>query len=444
MVKETKKRILIALIMGLLLVIMTGCGFSIGSPTKSEHQADLFPDKYEGQKGTKSTYMAYTFTLDGLGEMQVYVDTTEGHKFELEEENSGFNILDKDGNTVLYAACMNNDAYRTLTAQIDDVETINGRDFLYIENNGSIDAFSYMADCGLDCGLVLESHTDADVFRLVAFRGTALEGASSDPYAYKGTASDTELNDEDDQKDGAELKDNATDEDSTQSSQKSGKMSTLDADVENALATLDTDYNKINWGITYAPYEDYPGFVISIAPFVEYGENCLLVAFTNLYEDQVSFSADAVAYGTDGSEIGSTFFYTGTLCKGNTLIDTINCGDGIPDGRIHWENCDLNFDPIDDYVAGEADVTISGSAEDGYLTVDYEMYCSEDTDMIPGEVIFVLTDEKGNVIAVDTDYVDEIIAAGNSYIGSCDIFADEDVLKKTADYAMFVAPARAE
>lgn len=453
--KKTWRSITTIIITAVLLFTVTGCSFSIGSvPEKNkEEQEDLFPDAEEDRKNF--SYKAYDFSLTDLGDMTVYVDTTEGYDFELEKDNNGFNILDEDGDAVLYAACMTEEMYQSLTAEVDGVETINGRDFLYRENgDGSIDAFSYMADCGLDCGLVMESHTGEDVFRLVAFRGEALAGASSDPYDYKGDAPKaddddsvtgyTDVEEPDEYVPIGEIDKRsatATGPDNVPAGPDSTN-SFLDADVEEILASLDTDYNKINWGVTYAPFEEYPGFVVSVAPFLDFGDCSLLIGFTNLYEEPVSFSGDAVAYGADGNEVGSTFVYTGTICKGNTLIATINCGEDIPDGRISWSGCRMNFDPVKEYAAWEADVSIGGNAGDGYLTAEYSMSCVEDADMLPGEIIIILLDEKGNVLAVQTHYEDEVVASGSVCNGSFDIYQEEDLLNQTADYVMFVSPEK--
>lgn len=416
--KKTKRKMITILMTAVLLFTVTGCSFSVGSTPEQEgqeKQEDLFPDAGKDRKS--ASYKAYDFSLEGLGNMTVYVDTTEGHDFELVTDNSGFNIVNKDGEAVLYAACLSYENYQSLTAEVHSVKTINGRTFLYRENgDGSIDVFCYMADCGLDGGLVMESHTEEDVFHLVAFRGTAVESSLARDLTRSSTWEEADTAEPD----------------------------MAEPDAGQAITSSDTDYDKINWGVSYAPFENYPGFVVSVAPFIDYGDYILLIAFTNSYEDPVSFSGDATAYGENDSEVGSTFVYTGTICKGNTLIATINCGEDMPDGRIHWSDCSLNFDPVKEYAPWEADVNISGDPGDGYLTAEYSISCVENTDMIPGEIVMILVDEDGNVIAVESHYEDTLVAGGDTCNGSFSIYQEEALLKQTADYVMFASPEKSE
>lgn len=176
---------------------LTACGFNIGSTGKSEGYKDLFPDAAANLSGSyKTSNLSYRFTVDGdYGEMTVHVDTSNGHSFEVIEDGpAGFKIKDSDGNDALYAVCLDKDQYAELTSRCLEVKTVNGREFLYCKNgDGSEDLFSYMDDCGLNCGLALEVHDgNYDNFRLVAFRGEPLEGSTTDVHAYQGSPSDEE------------------------------------------------------------------------------------------------------------------------------------------------------------------------------------------------------------------------------------------------------------
>ena len=177
--RKTGKTFIMTIMTAVLLFTVTGCSFSVGSTPEQEkeeereqgkeEQEDFFPDAEKDRKSV--SYKAYDFSLEDLGNMIVYMDTTQGHDFELVADNNGFNIVNKDGDAVLNAACVSEEMYQSLTAEVDSVETINGREFLYRKNgDGSIDIFSYMDDCGLDAGLVMESRTGEEVFQLVAFR----------------------------------------------------------------------------------------------------------------------------------------------------------------------------------------------------------------------------------------------------------------------------------
>lgn len=455
--RKTIKSLIVLMILLVTLLCVTGCEIKIGgkdddSKGKKESYKDLFPDA-AAEKGSfaKSSNLCYKFTLGSYGEMLVYVDTSEGHKFELQNENGGFNILDKDGEIVLYVACIEKAGYQVYVADINDVKTINNRDFFYRENaDGSTDVFSYMADCGLDCGMVMETKGDSDAFRLVAFRGNPIEGASSDIYAYKESSDgndpvDTTTEDTDATEDIIVTEEETEEtEDVTEDSGNTGATtnSSLDPDVKKQMDALDTDYSKINWGVQYSPFAEYPGFVISVAPTFSYGQYGLAIAFTNLYSDPVAFQGDATALASDGSEVGTTTVYTETLCNGNTVIYTILCED-MPDGRIHWENAKLDTDPYDGYEPWTADYSVTGNPSDGYLTVEYSMSSVNNVDIIRGTVVCVLIDSNGNIVDVAYDYNYDTIAAGEKAQGSCSVYNDEERLKTVADVAIFAAPAPA-
>lgn len=190
-----RKRFAIVATIGMVIaVLLTGCSFSAGSSAKSEDYKDIFTDRYEEASKDnkyKGTMVAYNYSLPGYGEMQIYVDTTEGHKFELVENSSAFQVKDKDGNLAVTGMIMDKDQYAQYSAYANDNYVINGRQFYGLVNEyGSLDLYSYAADCGVDGGLVLEA-TEESLFRLVAFRGTPIEGAL-DQAAYKGVAEGTE------------------------------------------------------------------------------------------------------------------------------------------------------------------------------------------------------------------------------------------------------------
>lgn len=177
---------------------MMGCSFSIGDIeyTNNESYKDIFTDAND-KAFYSSKMMSYTYSVDGYGEMQVYVDTSDKHSFELIDEPAGFKVLDAEGDVVLRGVCMGEEEYAEYTAFFEDTTTVNGRKFFYRENEGddTIDICSYMADCGLDCGIVLEVYDedDKDCFSLLAFRGEPLKDASSSIYHYQGDPENYEL-----------------------------------------------------------------------------------------------------------------------------------------------------------------------------------------------------------------------------------------------------------
>ena len=175
---------------------------------------------------------------------------------------------------------------------------------------------------------------------------------------------------------------------------------------------------------------------------VAYDEIHLLIGFTNLYNDNISLSGEAVALGADDAEIGSTYIYTGAIGGGNTVLADINCGDQKPDGRIRWKEITSETDTLTTYVPWEADWTIEDHISDSYLTVNYEFYGAGGQAIVPGEVNFVLLDEQGNVLAKDMTYLGDEVAAGEKYAGSEDIYSDKELLAATKDMAVFATSTK--
>ncbi len=429
---------------------VTGCSFSFGDTSDvNERHEELFPDKATASK-LKTSYIAYEFSLDGRGSMKVYVDTSEGHKFELDKENSGFSIKDKDGTEALHAYCMEEETYKSATAGIENVRNINDRDFFYDKVKDYHSLFSYMADCGLDCGMIMQS-TDESAFGLVSFEGTSIEGASDDIYFYQGTLSagsepittETAVTTIETETEAAPTETSLKSETVLTSAATAGKLvsSSLSPEAEELLSELQTDYHKINWGVRYPVSEELPYLVISIAPFMSYDENCLLIGITNLYDRDISFTGSATAVSKDDEVVGSAYVYTGTVGSGNTVFQPIYCGSKLPDGRIKWENCSIETELYESFVPWEADYTLTKNA-DGGLTLAYSIWGSGGTETVPGNIYAMLIDGSGNVLAFDKDFSADRIPAGEKYEGKINFDQDNDMLAGAADVCMFAVSAK--
>ena len=437
------KRLLVAVLAVALCLGMSACSFHVGTSTKSEDYKELFPDRAASLGSSyKTSNLAYNYSLGDYGSMQVYVDTSEGHSFELDDTYGGFSIKDKDGNEVFHTYPLPNDEYANMTSYVDEVKTINGRQFFYSLDQLYTHCYTYLADCGIDCGMLFETDQDESVFSLVAFRGTPIDGASSDPYAYKGESADiAEEPEEDDLYVDEEIDEDVAEDDTADGADEKGALTTttLSSDVEAALNSLDTDYSNIYWGVRYSLDPEMPGLVVSVTPFREYDQNSLLLAFTNMYEKPVAITGTAKGLSQDGEEIGETFLYTGAIGPANTVIAKINCGDDTPDGRVRWEDVSIDTDPSGKYVPWECDWSVTGNPEDSYITVNYEFYSANNEPMKLGEVHFVLLDESGFVLADEMDFVDEETPAGEKYTGSEDIYGDPELLKAAKGIAIFAS-----
>ncbi len=200
----------------------------------------MFPDAAANLDGSyKTSNLSYRFTVDGdYGEMTVHVDTSNGHSFEIIEDGpAGFKIKDSDGNY--------------------------------------------------------------DNFRLVAFRGEPLEGSTTDVHAYQGTPADegAAVEETPDAVDENEKSTDVNAEDTTTT--QTTANANLDSEIASTLNGLNTDYNKVKWGSVYSIFPDNPGIVISVAPGKLFNEDILVVAITNLYDQEISFSGSAKARGKD-------------------------------------------------------------------------------------------------------------------------------------------------
>ena len=422
-----------------IVLSLSACSFSIGTISEKEDHKDIFID---APNSNTHASLQYVFKLDNYGKMNVWVDTTNGHKFELVQENSGFNILDKDGKALLYCGCTSRENYETLVAGVDKVKTVNGRDFFYRENgDGSIDLFSYMADCGLDAGLVMETREGFDVFRLVAFRGTPIEGASSDIYAYKPKAVTTEQTTVPEETVPEETETQATTAAPETTAESAASVTnSQQLSPEEILASLPSDYNRVNWGVKYPLSDSYPGIFISIAPYKLYNDYCLIYAITSIYNDTISLSANAYAKDKDGNVIGETFVFVPALARGMTYVNMIYCDEGKPDGSIRWEEFEVLPKTYEQVVAWEADLQATGDYNDGVLTAEYNLYSTEDVTMTPGDVTILLTDENGNITGLGVDYCADEVKAGESCTRTVDIYQDSTILSYTKNILIFTSP----
>ncbi|MGN0578315.1 MAG: hypothetical protein ACI4J4_06815 [Ruminiclostridium sp.] len=420
-----------------LVLSLSACSLSVGTKSENEEYRDVFIDAPESASYSD---LQYVFKLEDYGKMNVWVDTTNGHKFELKQENSGFNILDKEGNAVLFCGCTSRENYETLVADLSEVKTVNGRDFFYRENgDGSLDLFSYMADCGLEAGLVMETKEGFDVFRLVAFRGTPTEGASSDIYAYKPKTVASEQTAPAESTAPKETETQATTEaPGTESAASETTAQQLSA--EEILASLPSDYNRVNWGVKYPLSDSYPGIFISIAPYKLYEDYCLIYAITSIYNETVSLSANAYAKDKEGNVIGETFVYVPALARGMTYVNMIYCDEGTPDGSIRWDEFEILPKTYERVVAWEADLQATGDYNDGVLTAEYNLYSTEDVTMTPGDVTILLTDENGNITGLGIDYCSDEVKAGESCRRTVDIYQDSTILSYTKNILIFTSP----
>ena len=221
-----------------------------------------------------------------------------------------------------------------------------------------------------------------------------------------------------------------------------GNTTVEDQDALSLLASLDTDYANVYWGVSYSIFDDLPDLVVSLTPCMQYDSYGLVVAITNLYNEEMTFAGNAVALDSDGNEIGETYIFEPNIGTGNTAVAVIDCGQSMPDGRVQWTECET-LETTASYVPWEADYQVTGNPADECLNVEYSFYASDGTACTDAKVTVCLLDEDGLVIGVGADYISEI-GEGETYDGTVNVYGDKDILALTKGVAMFANPYTAE
>ncbi len=210
-------------------------------------------------------------------------------------------------------------------------------------------------------------------------------------------------------------------------------VSYLNADAQATLDMLDTDYNKVKWGVQYSPTGlDY--LVVSIAPFFNEDEYHLIIGVTNLYNKTIAFDGSGYAKNSSGENIGEVSVYEPAIGPGNTAIFDVAC-DGIPTGEIHWDEIQIPESVFED-AYWESDWVL-GTDNDSYLKIDYTLYSSDK--FAPGYVKVLVLDKDGYIIDYAYDYQAE---EGTSIPGTLDFFKS-DFNGNFSDIALFANPTKA-
>jgi hypothetical protein len=225
----------------------------------------------------------------------------------------------------------------------------------------------------------------------------------------------------------------AENDDGVTEERKNGDASSLKAECEKSLDSLDTDYSKINWGVKYSPFKDLPGIVFSVAPALHDNSICLVVAVTNLYSEDVDVSGHGTAKGLNGEDISSFSLSAVAIGSGNTYIQAVDCGD-TPSGEIRWENMEAS-PAKEKYVPWEADWTLTGKED---YTLNYSVI-AEDT-CKAGTIWALLLDSGHNIVGVYSTYDD---GTDRVLQGNIQGIRDIDRLGVT-DAAIFVNPLLAQ
>ena len=211
----------------------------------------------------------------------------------------------------------------------------------------------------------------------------------------------------------------------------------LSAETQAALDSLDTDINKVKWGVQYSP-TGMDHVVISITPYIEDDYYHLVMAITNLYYEPIIFDASGYAKGLSGENVADITIYESMIAAGNSAIVDIPCSD-IPSGEIHWDVIETPDSYLTD-AYWESDWSIG--KEDDNLVLTYSI---NSTDVFsPGYVYALALDEKGFV----EDYYQYIldyynIDEGTNVSGTIE-FDNSEFIGKIVNVAFFANPALVE
>lgn len=196
-----------------------------------------------------------------------------------------------------------------------------------------------------------------------------------------------------------------------------------------ALGSLESDYHKIKWGVVYSP-DGMDGFVISIAPYMDGDTVRLLIAFTNLYNEEVFVNARGDALDANGNKIGSVSGYELTIGSGNSVLYDIECK-GTPTGEIHWETIEVK-EAKREYVPWEGDWQL-GTDANGNYAVQWNLTGDKSMDL--GFVRLIAVDENGYICGCAQGYGGD---PATSFSGTEDFYSG--MSGTPADIAMFANP----
>ena len=204
----------------------------------------------------------------------------------------------------------------------------------------------------------------------------------------------------------------------------------LTKDQQSILDKMVTDYTKVNWDVQYSP-KGMDGIIISVASYMDGRYPYLLVAATNIYDEDVTFSASGYAKGSRGQEVADVMFYEEAIRPGSTVAKAVYC-DSTPTGEIHWDSIELpKVYGESTYWEGDWSFT---KDSDGYYQIDYSL--STNDYGTPGYVTALLLDRNGNILDAAYDYnIDK-----GYYLSGTIAFYQKEFGGKVTDVAMFANP----
>ncbi len=201
---------------------------------------------------------------------------------------------------------------------------------------------------------------------------------------------------------------------------------------QSIMDNLGTDYSKVNWDMQYSP-KGMDGIIVSVADYMDGRYPYLLVAITNIYDKDVTFSASGYVEGLRGQEVAEVSFYEDAIRPGNTIAKAIYC-DNTPSGEIFWEEMDLPK-VYSESVSWGGDWHLTTDV-DGYYKVDYNI--DSNNYMMPGYVTALLLNRNGDIVDAAYDYS----ADKGYYVSGTIQFFEKGYDEKVVDVAIFSNPLK--
>ena len=426
------KKLLTVFVGVALILSLVGCGFSIGTSSKSSDYSDVFTDPITA--GKIHTMKSYQFTVGDYGSTTVYVDTTDGASFELVETPAGFKINSKSGDCILDASCVDKDYFKDYTVSCGE-STYVYNDTEYLKRPDNNYYCTYLANVGLDCGVIIEAITAKDL-SLIAFSGKPLEDSSSDVDDYRGVSDEPTSHAEivTEQSSTAEADTSSTENTAASDYLSYGEV--IDSNTSEKLRTLGTNYSMVKWDREF--YVD--GSNHTLVASVVTTPDGVVVAVTNLGTKSVSFTGDVrIKSSTDGV-LETSALLEPCLAVGGTTICYVECN-STDVASISLEDCSIS----DAYLTAadwsvNATVTTDGTSSSDYgdnVGINYSYESSTGCSYTSLKVL--LLNNAGEVLGYGIGFVNGV-PVGENVTGTMYAIAAPHSLDSLTNMAMFSCP----
>lgn len=207
--------------------------------------------------------------------------------------------------------------------------------------------------------------------------------------------------------------------------------SSVSSATQAKLDALETDYNKVKWGIVASP-TGYENIVVSIAPYCQNGTLYTVIAITNLYDYDVEIDTTGTVKGLNGEDVGDFVIYEPCLGSGDTILYQTYCDDNTI-CETYWERFDVAPTSYSQAANWESDWSV-GQDEYGYYEFYYYLYSNQN--MCPGAVTALALDSEGYIRGYAQSYNS---TEGTSCYDELRFYTKE-FDEPVTDFAMFANP----